>query len=74
MTDEKIKQMLEQTLQKEHLWASVDQRESQFLDVGHPYSHLVLSDASAYEHVLETVKALKNSSAKDLECLPRLAS
>lgn len=71
MTDEKIKRMFEQALQKEHLWASVDQRESQFLDAGHPYAHLVLSDASAYEQVLETVKALKNSSIRDLECIVR---
>ena len=71
MIDEKIKKMLEQALQKEHLWASVDQTESQFIDVGHPYAHLVLNDASAYEQVLETVKALKDSGASYLECLIR---
>lgn len=71
MVDEKVKQVLEQALVKDRLWDSVDQTESQFLDVGHPYAHVVLNDASFYERTLESIKALKADCAKGLECIVR---
>jgi hypothetical protein len=71
MRDERVKELLRQALLKDQLWDTVDQTESQFLEVGHPYAHLVLNDASAYERVLEVVKALAGSNAKDLEWVVR---
>jgi hypothetical protein len=71
VADEEIKALIQQALQNEGLWNCVDQNESQFLDVGYPYTHLVLNDASKYEQVLETMRQLKLTNAKDLEYVIR---
>jgi hypothetical protein len=71
MTDKEIKSLIQQALRDGNLWDAVNQNESQFLDVEYPYSHLVLDDASKYEQVLEALRLLKLSSARDLEYVVR---
>lgn len=71
MVDEAVKIMIEQALRTDGLWDFVNQAKSQFLDVGYPYTHLVLDDASKYEHVLETMRLFKLNTAKNLEYLVR---
>lgn len=71
MEDEEIKAVIQQALQNEGLWDCVDETKSQFLNVGHPYTHLVLDDASKYEQVLETMRLFKLNTAKDLEYVIR---
>ena len=69
--DQKIKTIIQQAFEGESLWGSVNQERSQFLQVGHPYTHLVLNDASKYEQVIETMQVLKLNSSKDLEYVVR---
>lgn len=71
MTDEQVEALIRQALQREDLWKHVDQAQSQFLNVSHPYTHLVLLDASVYERVLEVLRLAKLGDAKDLEYVVR---
>lgn len=71
MTDEQVEALIRRALQREDLWKHVDQAQSQFLNVGHPYTHLVLLDASVYERVREVVRIAKLGDAKDLEYVVR---
>lgn len=73
MIDQEIKTLIQQALQSEGLWDSVNQERSQFLNVGHPYTHLILNDASKYEQVIEAMRVFKLNSAKDLEYVIRSA-
>jgi hypothetical protein len=68
MVDEKLKALIRLELENDGLWNYVDETKSEFLDVGHPYTHLVLNDASKYEQVLERVRLFKLNDARDLEC------
>jgi hypothetical protein len=71
MIDQGIKIRIQHALQSEGLWDSVNQARSQFLQVGHPYTHLVLDDASKFEQVIETMRILKLNTSKDLEYVVR---
>jgi hypothetical protein len=71
MIDQEIKALIQQELQHEGLWESVNQEKSQFLQVGHAYTHLVLNDASKYEQLLEAMRIFKLSRANDLEYVVR---
>ncbi|MGB9119394.1 MAG: hypothetical protein WCE73_02135 [Candidatus Angelobacter sp.] len=71
MLDQEIKRLIQQALQSEGLWDSVNQEKSQFLQVEYPYTHLVLDDASKYEQTLETMRILKLNASKDLEYVVR---
>ncbi|MGC2744314.1 MAG: hypothetical protein WA672_14075, partial [Candidatus Angelobacter sp.] len=71
MTDEQVQSVIQLALQEAGLWEAVNQAESQFLDVGHVYTHLVLDDASKYEQAIEALRQLKLSSASDLEYIVR---
>jgi hypothetical protein len=73
MIDQEIKTLIQEALQSEGLWDSVNQERSQFLEVGHPYTHLILNDASKYEQVIEAMRVFKLNSAKDLEYVIRSA-
>ena len=71
MLDHEVKAPIQQALQAAGLWDAVNEAESQFLDVGHPYAHLVLDDASKYEQLQETMRLFKVNDEKDLEYIIR---
>lgn len=71
MLDQEVKAPLQQALQAAGLWDAMNEAESQFIDVGHPYAHLVLDDASKYEQVLEAMWLFKIDKEKDLEYIVR---
>jgi hypothetical protein len=71
MADQEVKASIQRALQAASLWDVVNEAESQFLDVGHPYTHLVLNDASKYEPVLETMRQFKLKGENDLEYIVR---
>jgi hypothetical protein len=71
MVDENVRKTIQQALQNDGVWDIIDGSQSQFFEVGHPYTHLVLTDAALYEKVLESMRALKRNSAKNLGYIVR---
>jgi hypothetical protein len=71
MIDHEVKAMTRKALEGDGLWHVIDEPECQFLCVDHPYTHLVLTDASKYERVLESMTTLKRNSATSLEFIVR---
>jgi len=69
--DENVRKTIQQALQNDGVWDIIDGSQSQFFEVGHPYTHLVLTDAALYEKVLESMRALKRNSAKNLGYIVR---
>ena len=66
MTDEPLKRIIQQALEEKALWSAVDRSQSQFLRVEYPFSHLILTDASKYEPVIEAMHRVKQELKSSL--------
>jgi hypothetical protein len=59
MTDEKVEEIVRQSLEAQNLWIAVNRSRSLFLKTDHIFAHVVLNDASNYEKALNALRTLQ---------------